>query len=58
MNPTISRDHEQFFKSKSLGYILKAMHAQRIKADYFIDADVSLPDGQVMEQQAGNVLTF
>ncbi len=56
LNPTIPRDHDKFFKSKSLGYILKTMHAQRVKADYFIDSDVSLPEGQTMEQQAGNAL--
>lgn len=56
MNPTVSRDHEQFFKSKSLGYMLKTMHALRVKADYFLDSDVALPDGQMMEQQAANAL--
>jgi len=56
MNPSIPRDNEQFLKSKSLGYMLKVMHAQRVKADYIIDTEVSIQDAQSMEQQAGNAL--
>ncbi|PND34038.1 hypothetical protein C1I89_07255 [Achromobacter pulmonis] len=56
MHPSVSRTSVQYMKSKSLGYILKAMHAQRIKADYFIDTEVSLQEARAMELQAGGAL--
>ena len=56
ITPGISRSDPLFFKSMSIGYLMKSLYAKRIKADYYRELDMDKPTAGTAISEATKII--